>query len=493
MPILKPLLPLIALLLGAQIAAGAWAAGAADKPNVILFLVDDLGWTDTASFGSDFYETPNIDRLAAEGLRLTAAYAASTVCSPTRAALMTGMYPARTHLTDWIDGMWEHLPAQRRQALPLMPPDWTKRLEHRYVTLAEALKADGYRTALVGKWHLSPVSVDAAVVEPYYPERQGFDVNIAGNQWGEPGSYFAPFRLKGYSGLEARVERFPAEAEVTSPYLTDMLTDQAVALIQRWRDQPFFLFLSHYAVHAPFEGRQDLLDKYRGKDAAGRGHRDPVYAAMVEAMDQSLGRVREALVHAGIAERTIIVFTSDNGGLTYLPGPTDNAPLRGGKGSPYEGGVRVPALVLWPGVTPSGAASEQPVISPDWYPTILAMTGSGGDAEHNRALDGVSLVPMLRNPQHDLGRDAIYWHYPHYHAGGSTPYSAIRRGPWRLIEFYENQRLELYDLDRDPGEANDLTAQRPDQAAELRGRLAAWREQVGAQAPRVNPDYRGTD
>jgi len=486
---LKSLLPVIVLVLGAHIALSARAGAAADRPNVILFLVDDLGWTDTASFGSDFYETPNIDRLAADGLRLTAAYAASTVCSPTRAALMTGMYPARTRVTDWIDGMWEYLPTAARQQLRLMPPDWTKRLEHRYTTLAKALRDNGYRTAVVGKWHLTPTSYDPAVVEPYYPRHHGFDVNVAGNQWGEPGSYYAPFRLAAGTGLAARVENFPDEGDVKSPYLTDMLTDHAVSLIERWQGEPFFLFMSHYAVHAPFEGRQDLVEKYQRKDATGLKHHDPVYAAMVEAMDESLGRIREALVRTGIADRTIIIFTSDNGGLTYVPGPTSNAPLRGGKGSPYEGGVRVPAIVLWPGVTTAGAAVDQPVITPDWYPTILAMTGTKGDEVHNRDLDGVPLLPILHDPAQSLGRQAIYWHYPHYHKGGSSPYTAVRAGPWRLIEFYEGQRLELYDLTRDPGEQYDVSREFPDKAAELRGLIAAWRAAIGAQSPLPNPEY----
>lgn len=489
MPIRLRVLLAVVLITAAH--TGASGAAPADKPNVVVFLVDDLGWTDTASFGSDFYETPNIDRLASDGVRFTAAYAASTVCSPTRAALVTGMYPARTRVTDWIDGMWEYLPTDVRQQLPLMPPDWTKRLEHRYTTLAEALKDNGYRTALIGKWHLSPRSDDPAVVEPYDPTHHGFDLNVAGNQWGEPGSYYAPFRLAAGTGLAARVENFPAEAEVKSPYLTDMLTDQAVSLIERWQGEPFFLLLSHYAVHAPFEGRQDLVEKYRRKNAAGLRHQDPVYAAMVESMDQSLGRIREALDRAGIAGRTIILFTSDNGGLTYVPGPTSNAPLRGGKGSPYEGGVRVPSIVVWPGVTPAGSATDQPVITPDWYPTILAMTGTTGDVDHNRRLDGVSLIPLLRDPSRPLGRDALYWHYPHYHKGGSTPYSAVRAGSWRLIEFYEDQRVELYDLTNDPGELHDLSEKRPEVAAILRGQLAAWRIKVDAQAPRPNPNYRG--
>lgn len=489
MPLRSRFLPAVALIFAT--CCPPVLALPAERPNVIVVLADDLGWTDLAGFGSDFYDTPNIDRLAADGLRFTAAYAAATVCSPTRAALLTGLYPARLHLTDWIDGMWEYLPAAERARLPLMPPDWTKRLEQRHTTLAEALRGNGYRTALIGKWHLSPRSDDPAVLAAEAPTQHGFDLNIAGNQWGEPGSYFAPFRLPGAQGLAARVENFPPPQDVKSPYLTDMLTDQAVALIERWQGQPFFLLLSHYAVHAPFEGRADLVEKYRRKDATGRRHQDPVYAAMVEALDESLGRVRAALTRTGVADRTIIIFTSDNGGLTYLPGPTSNAPLRGGKGSPYEGGVRVPAIVLWPGVTTADQVSAQPVITPDWYPTILAMTATKGDDDHNRNLDGVSLVPLLRDPAQALDRAAIYWHYPHYHKGRSTPYSAVRAGPWRLIEFDEDQRVELYDLARDPGEDQDLSGRFPEQAATLRQQLAVWRTRVGAQAPRPNPDYRG--
>ena len=465
---------------------------AAERPNVVVFLIDDLGWTDLGCYGSDLYQTPHIDRLAASGVRFTDAYAACTVCSPTRAALMTGMYPARLKLTDWINGMWENLPPAQRARHPLRPPEWTQRLERHHTTLPEVLRRAGYRTAHIGKWHLSPRSDDAAVVSKYYPKNHGFEVNIAGNQWGAPGSYYWPYRRgKRKNEIGARVANFPDAVETRDRYLTDMLADQAVGLIEKWKDSPFFLHIAHYAVHTPIQGRKDLVEKYRKKITPGHRHRNPQYAAMVESVDESVGRVVSTLGRLGLSEKTLIVFTSDNGGLIHVRnGPTDNRPLRAGKGSAYEGGVRVPAIVSWPGHVKPGVTSREPVITCDWHPTILEVAGVPRDTRQNDGIDGVSLVPLLTPSRGVVNRRDLFWHYPHYHRGGATPYSAIRSGPWRLVEFYEDRRVELYHLGRDVSEKTDLAKTHREKASELLTRLHQWRKRVGAQDPRTNPTFR---
>lgn len=485
------LLAFLFLLCGVCLALARSPDAAIARPNVIVYLVDDLGWTDAACLGSDLYETPNIDRLAAGGMRFTDAYSACTVCSPTRAAMMTGMVPARLRLTDWIDGAWSHLPPKRQNQLPLVPPDWTQRLEHRYTTLAEALQAAGYQTAHVGKWHLTPRSDDPSVVEPYYPQRHGFAVNVAGNQWGTPGSYYWPYRLpRAQSTILARVANFPPPETTKDKYLTDMLTDEAIGLIQRWKDKPFFLYFAHYAVHTPLQARPDLLKKYRRKVNPTSRHKNARYAAMVESVDQSVGRLIRRLDELDLTENTLFVFTSDNGGLTIGRNPpTDNAPLRAGKGSAYEGGVRVPAIVSWPGVVPAAAVCHEPIITCDWYPTVLEVTHSQGDAAHNANVDGVSLLPVLKRPTEPLGHRELYWHYPHYHQGGAEFYSAVRSGPWRLVHFYEDDHVELYNLADDLGEKTNLAKSNPAKAAELREKLDRWRKRIGAQPPRKNPSH----
>ncbi len=492
MLVCKPVL-LACLVLGTVTGSLARLAAEEQRPNVVVFMIDDLGWTDAGCYGSDLYETPHIDRLAAEGLRFTNAYAACTVCSPTRAAMMTGMYPARLNLTDWIDGHWAHMNAERKNRLPLMPPLWTEYLEHGYTTIAEALQANGYRTAHVGKWHLTPRSSDRSVVEPFYPEHQGFNVNIAGNQWGAPGTYYWPYRHPKRTGIDARVENFPPEEETRGKYLTDMLADRTVSLLHDLKDGPFFLYFAHYAVHTPIQGRKDLTQKYEDKIAPDHRHRNAGYAAMVESVDHSVGRIRAALDELGIADNTIIIYTSDNGGLdSHDSGnPTDNAPLRDGKGSAYEGGVRIPTIVSWPGVTPAGSVSDEPIITCDFYPTILAMTHTTGDATHNNNVDGLSLMPLLKDQAATLGRDALYWHYPHYHSSGATPYSAVRARDWRLVEFYEDGRRELYNLADDIGETADLSETHPEKTRELMSLLNHWREEMEAQPPRNNPDFSG--
>lgn len=430
------------------------------KPNVILILIDDMGWSDLGCTGSDLFQTPNIDRLAVQGVRFANAYAACTVCSPTRAAIMTGKYPARLHVTDWIAG-------HARPKAKLRIPDWTQFLPKEEVTLAAALKPAGYVTVSIGKWHLGPLQGHA-------PTDHGFDTNIAGWHMGQPPSYFAPYKI-------------PTLAEgPKGEYLTDRLTDEACAFMEKHKDGPFFIYLPHYCVHTPLQAKEALVKQYKEKVTPGQRHTNATYAAMIHSLDEGVGRVMAKLDELKLAESTFVVFTSDNGGLLRS---TDNKPLRAGKGSAYEGGVRVPLIIRWPGIAPQGAVSDEPVISTDLYPTVLEVAGTAGDAAHNKSVDGTSLVPLLKDPKSTLKRDAIFWHYPHYHPGGATPYSAVRAGDWRLVEFFEDDRVELYNLRHDAGEAKDLTAEMPDKAAELRKRLHDWRATVDAQLPTPNPNY----
>ena len=443
---------LFALVLGLLHATSSIAADT--RPNVVVVLVDDMGWKDLSCQGSDFYETPHVDRLAASGMRFTNGYSACTVCSPTRAAMLTGQYPARLHLTDWIAG-------HERPHAKLRIPAWSKRLPLEQVTIAERLKAAGYATASIGKWHLGG--------EDVAPGRQGFDVNQGGTDKGQPPSYFSPY------GIATLADGPEGE------YLTDREAREAVAFIEAHRDRPFFLYLPHHGVHTPLQAKPDVAAKYAAK-RPGVPAKTATYAAMVESVDDALGTILDALARLGLRDRTAIVFTSDNGGQASI---TDMAPLRAGKGSAYEGGVRVPCIVSWPGITTPGTTSDVPVITPDIPATILDLTGAG--AEPGQPLDGQSLAPVLRGGV--LDRDAIFWHYPHYHPGGATPYSAIRSASWRLVHFYENDRDELYDLATDPGEKTDLATTHADQAADLRRKLDAWLTNVGAQLPTPNPEF----
>ena len=451
-----------------------------------------MGWVDTGVTGSDLYETPNIDRLAEEGILFTDGYSSSTVCSPSRAALMTGLSPERSRVTDWIDGWWEHWNEARRAQYPLEPPDWTRELELKYDTLADHLRNAGYRTAHIGKWHLTRISDDPEEREPYYPHNRGFEVNIGGNRFGAPGSFFWPYHRGDPDALNPRIANFPPLEETKGRYLTNMKTDYAVRYIHEWADEPFFLYMPYYQVHTPIEGRADMVRHYRRKLASGEEflHTDPEYAAMVEAVDRSVGRVLAKLEELGLCENTLVIFTSDNGGLDRGDGtPTSNHPLREGKGTAYEGGVRVPTIVRWPAVIPAGSVSREPVITHDFYPTILEATAVEGDPDHNRKVDGLSLLPIFRSPESSLDREALFWHYPHYHIEGATPYTAVRAGDWRAIHFYEDDRIELYNLSEDIGERNDLSGQNPEKAAELRLLIEERRREVDAQEPRPNPLY----
>jgi len=452
--------------------AGVTAAAAPSRPpNFIFFLIDDWGWTDAGSFGSKFYETPHLDRLASRGMKFTQAYAACTVCSPTRAAVMTGRYPARLHITDFIAG-------HRRPYAKLRIPDWTMHLPLAERTIAEELKDRGYTTGLFGKWHLGD--------EAYFPEKQGFDVNFGGCAMGAPRSYFPPYGIPNITG------------ENPGEFLTDRLTREALNFIDANRDRPFFLYFPHYAVHTPLAGKPDVVAKYQKKLAAGSyTQTNPVYAALVESVDDSIGAVLQRLAELKLEENTVIILTGDNGGLSgtrnaggWRPGPTRNDPLRLGKGSAYEGGVRVPLVVNWPGVTAAGTVCTTPVISVDYFPTILeiADAAQGGAAPRQPDTDGESITALLRGGPR-LARDTLYWHYPHYHPGSATPYSAVREGDWKLVHFFEDNHVELYHLADDIGEQTDLAAANPVKAAALRAKLDAWRTRVGAQLPTPNPAF----
>jgi len=437
----------------------AAAAGPSVRPNVVLILADDLGWTDVACYGSKLYETPQIDQLARDGMKFTQAYSACTVCSPTRAAMLTGKNPARLHITDWIPGQ---MPANPK----LIVPDWTKYLPLDEISIARVLKERGYATASIGKWHLGG--------EAYFPEKHGFDVNVGGTDLPNTQHYFSPYEI-------ATIDDGPQ-----GEYLTDRLTDEAIRFIEANKDKPFFLYLPHFTVHLPLQAKQALIAKYLAKIKPGMAQNNAVYAAMIESLDESVGRIREELKRLGIADRTIVIFASDNGGRVPT---TSNLPLRLGKGSCYEGGTRVPLIVDWPGVTQPGSTCDTPVISMDLYPTIAAAAGAP-EAVAN-AKDGVDLAPLLRQVG-GIKRDELFWHYPHYQhyqLGGATPYSAIRKGDYKLIEFLDDMRVELYDLGADVGEKNNLAVTMPEKVDELRQRLHAWREEVGAQMPARNEKY----
>lgn len=463
---MKPARLLLTLTLLLVSATGLRAASRA--PNIIFFLVDDWGWTDGGTFGSKFYETPHMDRLAREGMKFTQGYAACTVCSPTRAAVMTGKYPARLHITDWIAG-------HNRPFAKLKIPDWRLQLPLEETTIAEALKARGYTTGIFGKWHLG--------TKEYFPEKQGFDVNVGGCEMGAPRNYFPPY------GVTNITDEKPGEM------LSDRLTRDAIKFIEDNRDRPFFIYFPHYAVHQPIAGKPEVIAKYRKKlETVKSVHTNPVYAALVESVDDSVGAVIQRLEELKLADDTVIFLTGDNGGLSgtvnaqgWREGPTRNDPLRLGKGSAYEGGVRVPLVVKWPGVTKPGSVNDNtPVISVDYFPTMLEM--AGGPAPRPGSGDGESIAPLLRGAA-SLTRDAVFWHYPHYHPGSATPYSAVREGDWKLIEFYEDRHVELYNLRADIGEKTELSRQQPEVAARLRAKLNAWRVSVGAQEPTSNPNY----
>lgn len=458
------------------------------KPNIVLILIDDMGWKDASFCGSSFYETPNLDNLAAQGMQFTEAYAPCPVCSPSRASILTGQYPARLGLTDWIDMEGNYHPCTGR----VIDAPYVKCLELHHRTVADALRENGYHTWHVGKWHLG--------APQYYPEYHGFEKNIGGCSWGHPhNGYFSPY------GIETLPEGSDGE------YLTDRITDEAIRLIKTADNAPFFLNLWHYAVHIPIQAPQTLIDRF-AKKAHDMGldtqqaiiagehfpsdqkhhlrvqrrviQSDPVYAAMLFNLDWNIGRLIDCLKETGQYENTLIIFTSDNGGLSTAEGsPTCNLPAAEGKGWTYDGGIRVPQFAVWPGVIPAGSTCCTPVTSTDFYPTFLEAAGLPLEPEHH--LDGVSMMPLLMQ-QGDFERNTIFWHYPHYGNQGGHPSAAVRCKEWKLIEFFENGHIELYNLKHDMEEKHNVAAQYPEQAQELQNLLHAWQKSVEAAFPRKN-------
>lgn len=466
----------------------------AAKPNLVFILVDDLGWADLGCYGSTFHETPNIDRLAGESLRFTSAYAACPVCSPTRTSIMTGKYPARTGVSDWIAGRQVYSPGLPCDMLLSRPFELEMKLEE--ITIAEALKQAGYQTFFAGKWHMGEDSI-------FWPEYQGFDINKGGWSVGSPrGGYFSPY-------VNPRLESGP-EGEC----LTDRLTDESISFLEANQGQPFLLYLSFYTVHTPLQGKPELIEKYEqklknsGVDPASlettdrewikyapprgrfvertkQGH--PIYASMIETLDANVGRLMQKLRELGMEENTIVIFMSDNGGLATAEGsPTSNFPLRAGKGWMYEGGIREPMFIKWPGSGSEGSLTDVPVTSTDFYPTILEMTGL--DPMPEQHLDGVSLVPLLKGDG-PLEERPLFWHYPHYSNQGGKPGAAVRLGDYKLIEFFDPGIVELYKLSEDVGESHNLAAEMPGKTEELLRLLHTWQAEIGAEGMDPNPDY----
>jgi len=455
------------------------------RPNFILILIDDLGWVDLGCYGSSFHETPHLDRLAQEGMRFTDAYASCPVCSPTRASLMTGKYPATVQITNYIAGAAKG---------KLLSAPYLHYLPREEKTIARALGEGGYATWHVGKWHLGE--------EPYWPHHHGFDVNIGGWTAGMPRSYFSPYHNP----------MLPDGPQ--GEYLTDRLTDEAIKLIRNNDGRPFFLNLWYYTVHIPIQGKPQYVEKYKAKAAAlGLDAKDPFevgeafpcehkkdqhvvrrlfqsdpgYAAMVQSLDEGVGRILRTLDEEGLADNTVVMFTSDNGGVSTSEGsPTCNAPLAEGKGWMYEGGTREPLIVRWPGVARPDSLCTVPITSTDFYPTLLEIAGLDPIPEQHT--DGVSILPLLKGDG-VLAREAIFWHYPHYSNQGGTPGCSVRCGDHKLIEFFEDRHAELYNLRADVSEERNVATEEPELAESLRARLHEWLGRAGAKIPQPNPDY----
>jgi arylsulfatase A-like enzyme len=418
----------------------------------VFVLADDLGWADVGFQGSKYHETPHIDRLARQGLRFSSYYV-SPVCSPTRAALMTGQYGPRTGI----------------YTVPLPPPPGVQRkmkapgtrmnLTAEKVTIAQALKDAGYATGMFGKWHLGDTGGN-------HPSRRGFDQAIIADR------------------THYDFKPIPPVDVPPGTYLADFLTDQALRFIDENRARPFFLYLPHFAVHVPHQAKPELRARFEKKAPVG-GQGNPTYAAMIASLDESVGRIVGRLDELGLAKDTVLIFSSDNGGVhaRVMPGVTSNAPLRLGKGTAYEGGIRVPFVVRWPGVVPAGAVTDEVAAHVDLFPTLLEIAGARAPA--GQTLDGVSLLPVLKRPTAKLGRKAIYLHYPVY-INDTTPVGMVRAGDFKLLEFFEDGRLELYDIRHDIGETTDLSTRMPGKAAELREWLRQWRKDLGAAMPVPN-------
>jgi arylsulfatase A-like enzyme len=452
---------------GVGIAGWAMSAAAAKpkpaagrKPNIVFILADDLGWAELGCYGNTFNETPNLDQLAKQGMRFTDAYAAAPVCSPYRAALMTGQCPARVGITDYLR------------------PNDKNHLSTEYVTITEALKNAGYATGIIGKWHLT--GYDNHGAEEFPPAMHGFDETIVSENRGiGGGSYFHPYHFN-----REIQKRLPGKE-----YLVDRCNLEAVEFIERHKDEPFFLYLSHYAVHTRLNGKPELVAAFEKKPGAGKGYKaqrnNPHLAAQLKSIDEGVGMIINKLDKLGLSNDTILVFTGDNGGEDRV---TSNAPLRAGKSTLYEGGIRVSLIVRYPKIVPAGTVCKSPTSNIDFYPTLCQLARAGSDSQHH--CDGVSILPLLKNPNYQLKRDAFYWHYPlakpHFLGGRSS--GAIRKGDWKLIEYFNTDQKELYNLADDIGEQNNLASKNPEKVAELYGLLKAWRNDVGAKIPSGQSD-----
>ena len=430
------------------------------KPNIVFILADDLGWAELGCYGNTFNETPNLDKLAKQGMRFTDAYAAAPVCSPYRAALMTGQCPARVGITDYLR------------------PNDKNHLSTQYFTIAEALKNTGYATGIIGKWHLTGYANHGA--EEFPPALHGFDETIVSENRGiGGGSYFHPYHFN-----REIQKRLPG-----TEYLVDRCNLEAVEFIERHKNEPFFLYLSHYAVHTRLNGKPELVAEFEKKPGAGKGPKarrnNPHLAAQFKSIDEGLGMIVRKLDELGLSDETLLVFTGDNGGESRV---TSNAPLRAGKSTLYEGGIRIPLIVCHPKTVPAGTICKTQTSNIDIYPTLCQLTGTNPDSKQHT--DGVSLLPLLKNPKAQIKREALYWHYPlakpHFLGGHSS--GAVRKGDWKLIEYFDTGRKELYNLADDISEKNNLVNMNPEKAAELQGLLKAWRKDVGAKIPSGQSD-----
>jgi arylsulfatase A-like enzyme len=439
------------------------------KPNIILIVADDLGWHDLGSYGNEFIETPHLDSMARAGIRYTNAYAAASLCSPSRAALMTGLHPVNVNITEHIHGPFRPSPK-----IPLITPNIDQSLKPSFTTIGEVMRREGYQTAYIGKWHLGG--------GPATPDNQGFETVYAANYHGLPNSFYYPFFNHGMEDIK--------QDSKEGDYLTDKLTDRAISYLAE--QDTFFMVLSYYAPHVPIEGPKDLVEKYIAKRGGETGLPNPHYAAMVEGIDRNVGRLMQALKAQGKLENTVVMFTSDNGGLSveevpafaaHTP-PTDNGPLRAGKGYVYEGGIRVPLLLHWPKYI-SQQTLDVPVVGSDFFATISALIN-----RYDTTAEANVIVPGLRGAEPEAERTLV-WHVPHYSPQGGKPASAIRQGNYKLIYFYEDQRSELYNLAEDPSEERDLSREQPERTARMLEALNAWKKKHNAQEPIPNPNYTG--
>jgi arylsulfatase A-like enzyme len=457
----------------------ALSVTAKKKTNFVFFLVDDMGMMDLGTYGSTFHETPNIDKLAKTGMKFNYGYAACPVCSPTRASIMTGRHPVRVDITDWIPG------SSNNKKNKLLHPEDRDNLALEEITIAEELKGHGYQTFFAGKWHLGN--------EGHWPTDQGFDINIGGHHRGSPpGGYYSPWTNP------------VLKSKKKDEYLTERLTEESTRFLEkRDSDKPFLLYLSYYNIHTPIQAYrkhighyQKKAEKFSGATQTEQEHSgqtrmrqdNPALASMVSAVDDSVGTLLAKLDELGLSDETVVIFFADNGGLSTKPkmGPGSNSPLRAGKGWLYEGGVREPTIIRAPGVTKPGSVSDQPIVSMDFFPTMLELAGL--PLKPNLHADGRSLLPELTDKK---GKErALYWHYPHYHGSNWKPGASIRDGDWKLIKFYDQAKVELYNLKKDPSEKKDLAKKNSTKAKELENKLIAWQKQMNAKLPKPNPNYK---